>query len=125
MTMTWPIRPTEVSGASSCTRKCHKIAHGSGPSPHAGESRRWRIADMRRVSRQQSRMSECSGSGNDARVQCPERACRVLADWAAPAPGVMVYVFGSRVRGDHESDSAVDVCFKSGDRLTDGDAKWG
>jgi predicted nucleotidyltransferase len=48
----------------------------------------------------------------------------VLADWAAPAPGVMVYVFGSRVRGDHESDSDVDVCFKSGDRLTDGDAKW-
>jgi predicted nucleotidyltransferase len=33
----------------------------------------------------------------------------VLADWAADAPGVKLYLFGSRVRGDHHSKSDVDV----------------
>jgi hypothetical protein len=34
----------------------------------------------------------------------------VLADWIKPAPGVpAVYLFGSRVRGDHRPDSDVDV----------------
>jgi len=34
----------------------------------------------------------------------------VLADWIKPAPGVpAVYLFGSRVRGDHQPDSDVDV----------------
>lgn len=46
----------------------------------------------------------------------------VLADWAAP--GVTVYLFGSRVRGGHKPTSDVDVCFKWRDRLSDGDARW-
>jgi hypothetical protein len=34
----------------------------------------------------------------------------ILADWLAPAPNVpAVYLFGSRVRGDHRADSDVDV----------------
>jgi predicted nucleotidyltransferase len=33
----------------------------------------------------------------------------VLADWVAPAPSVTIYLFGSRVRGDHRPDSDVDV----------------
>jgi predicted nucleotidyltransferase len=37
---------------------------------------------------------------------------RLLADWAAPARGITVYLFGSRVRGDHRPDSDVDVCFQ-------------
>lgn len=36
-------------------------------------------------------------------------AC-VLADWIEPAPNIpAVYLFGSRVRGDHRPDSDVDV----------------
>ena len=34
----------------------------------------------------------------------------VLAGWIGPAPGVpAIYLFGSRVRGDHRPDSDVDV----------------
>jgi predicted nucleotidyltransferase len=34
----------------------------------------------------------------------------ILADWIKPAPGVpAIYLFGSRVRGDHRPDSDVDV----------------
>jgi len=33
----------------------------------------------------------------------------VLADWAAGAPGFKIYLFGSRVRGDHRPDGDVDV----------------
>jgi hypothetical protein len=34
----------------------------------------------------------------------------VLADWIEPAPNIAaIYLFGSRVRGDHRSDSDVDV----------------
>jgi len=34
----------------------------------------------------------------------------ILADWMEPAPGIpAVYLFGSRVRGDHRPDSDVDV----------------
>ena len=33
----------------------------------------------------------------------------ILADWAADAPGVKLYLFGSRVRGDHRANSDVDV----------------
>jgi hypothetical protein len=37
---------------------------------------------------------------------------RKLADWAAPATGTTVYVYGSRVRGDHGSNSDVDLCIE-------------
>ncbi|MGE5512524.1 MAG: nucleotidyltransferase domain-containing protein [Bacteroidota bacterium] len=33
----------------------------------------------------------------------------LLADWAADAPATTLYLFGSRVRGDHRPDSDVDV----------------
>ena len=39
---------------------------------------------------------------------------RLLADWASPAPGVTIYFFGSRVRGDHGPASDVDVCIQFG-----------
>jgi hypothetical protein len=48
---------------------------------------------------------------------------RILADWSAPAPGVMLYVYGSRVRGDHRPDSDVDVCIEWG-AVGDHDVDW-
>jgi predicted nucleotidyltransferase len=34
----------------------------------------------------------------------------ILAEWINPAPGIpAVYLFGSRVRGDHRPNSDVDV----------------
>jgi predicted nucleotidyltransferase len=33
----------------------------------------------------------------------------ILADWAAPATGTVIYLYGSRVRGDHKADSDVDI----------------
>lgn len=38
----------------------------------------------------------------------PELA-RIVADWADPAPAAEVYIFGSRVRGDHHPGSDVDI----------------
>jgi predicted nucleotidyltransferase len=39
-----------------------------------------------------------------------EHLAKVLDDWLAPAPKIpSVYLFGSRVRGDHRPDSDVDV----------------
>jgi nucleotidyltransferase-like protein len=32
-----------------------------------------------------------------------------LADWAQGAPGYTIFVFGSRVRGDHRTDSDLDI----------------
>jgi hypothetical protein len=32
----------------------------------------------------------------------------IFAEWSAPAPASIIYVFGSRVRGDHRPDSDVD-----------------
>jgi predicted nucleotidyltransferase len=34
---------------------------------------------------------------------------RILADWAAPATGTIIYLYGSRVRGDYRPDSDVDI----------------
>jgi len=39
-----------------------------------------------------------------------EALAEILAEWADPPPGVLnVYLFGSRVRGDHKPHSDVDV----------------
>ncbi|WP_281017740.1 MULTISPECIES: nucleotidyltransferase domain-containing protein [unclassified Minwuia] len=35
----------------------------------------------------------------------------ILADWSHPHSGIVIYLFGSRVRGDHRSGSDVDVLF--------------
>ncbi|MCA1474780.1 MULTISPECIES: nucleotidyltransferase domain-containing protein [Bradyrhizobium] len=38
------------------------------------------------------------------------RLANILADWIDPAPAIpAIYLFGSRVRGDHRPDSDVDV----------------
>ena len=34
---------------------------------------------------------------------------RGLADWSAAATGLTIYLFGSRVRGDHRPDSDIDI----------------
>ena len=49
---------------------------------------------------------------------------RLLAAWAAPAPGVTVYLFGSRVRGDHKPTSDVDICIQWGKHLDQADVNW-
>jgi hypothetical protein len=48
---------------------------------------------------------------------------RILADWAALASGTTIYIYGSRVRGDHKPTSDVDVCIEWGN-VTDADIKW-
>ena len=39
------------------------------------------------------------------------RLAGVVADWASDARLAEVYVYGSRVRGDHQPDSDIDLCF--------------
>lgn len=46
-----------------------------------------------------------------------------LADWAAPASGSVVYVYGSRVRGDHKPTSDVDICMDFPNPKTE-DTRW-
>lgn len=54
-----------------------------------------------------------------------EDIARILACWSAPAPSSIVYLFGSRVRGDNRPDSDVDFhihcSVRAGDRAT---AEW-
>jgi predicted nucleotidyltransferase len=47
---------------------------------------------------------------------------RTLADWAADK-SVTIFLFGSRVRGDHRPDSDVDIFVQFGD-MTKGTAVW-
>jgi predicted nucleotidyltransferase len=47
----------------------------------------------------------------------------VLADWSAPAPGAILYLHGSRVRGDYRRDSDVDV-FIEWVTIGDRDLEW-
>jgi predicted nucleotidyltransferase len=49
---------------------------------------------------------------------------RVLADWAAPASGATIYLYGSRVRGDHRPDSDVDVCLDFRPDPGKADVEW-
>lgn len=47
----------------------------------------------------------------------------ILAAWAN-APGVTVYLFGSRVRGDHRPDSDVDIHVHWNEGINDNTARW-
>jgi predicted nucleotidyltransferase len=38
------------------------------------------------------------------------RLAGVIAQWASEVQNVRVYLYGSRVRGDHELDSDIDLC---------------
>jgi predicted nucleotidyltransferase len=51
-----------------------------------------------------------------------KQLARTLADWAADK-SVTVFLFGSRVRGDHRPDSDVDVFVQFG-AMTGGTAVW-
>jgi hypothetical protein len=52
----------------------------------------------------------------------------ILADWIKPAPGIpAIYLFGSRVRGDHRPDSDVDMRMfldEWGKNITRVDVEW-
>jgi predicted nucleotidyltransferase len=48
---------------------------------------------------------------------------RTLADWAADK-SVTVYLFGSRVRGDHRPDSDVDIFFQQGKATREAAVWW-
>jgi predicted nucleotidyltransferase len=47
----------------------------------------------------------------------------ILADWAALAPAATIYLYGSRVRGDHRPDSDVDIYISWG-KPDDPDLEW-
>lgn len=48
----------------------------------------------------------------------------ILANWVEPALGFVIYLFGSRVRGDHRLGSDVDVVIPLPRAPTDVDAVW-
>src|SRR5262245_66417182 len=70
---------------------------------------------LSRISRQRAvagHGDEKAGSA-DIVVVNPElvRLASVVADWASEARLAEVYLYGSRVRGDHEPNCDVDLCF--------------
>jgi len=52
-----------------------------------------------------------------------KRLALILADWAAPAPHTTIYLYGSRVRGDHRPNSDVDIHVHFGSPAKD-DVEW-
>lgn len=63
-----------------------------------------------------------SGSSEIA-TKSLETLARILAEWATPATGTRLYLYGSRVRGDHRPTSDVDICIDWGS-VADADVKW-
>ena len=49
---------------------------------------------------------------------------RILADWIAAAPSYKIYLFGSRVRGDHRPTSDVDIVLPHQPYASDADISW-
>lgn len=47
-----------------------------------------------------------------------------LADWASSAPSMTIYLFGSRVRGDHRPESDVDVSVQFGRFTPTEEGEW-
>lgn len=52
------------------------------------------------------------------------RLAGLVAEWSKPAPGMVVYLYGSRVRGDHRPDSDLDVYVDIRPASTHDDAIW-
>ena len=48
---------------------------------------------------------------------------RLLAEWASASPGARIYVFGSRVRGEHHPGSDLDVYIEF-EGVTRDDMAW-
>jgi predicted nucleotidyltransferase len=53
-----------------------------------------------------------------------ENLLATLVEWAAPASSAEIFLFGSRVRGDHRPDSDVDVSIKWVYPFDDQTADW-
>ena len=51
------------------------------------------------------------------------RLAASIADWC-PYPSIRIYLFGSRVRGDHRDDSDVDLCIEITDFLDEAALDW-
>lgn len=49
---------------------------------------------------------------------------KIIADWSAPASDFTLYVFGSRVRGSHHSNSDVDLYCKLPSKPTHKSTSW-
>ena len=47
-----------------------------------------------------------------------------LAEWAEPATSATVYLYGSRVRGDHARDSDIDIAVDWGNPVDDATVDW-
>ena len=70
---------------------------------------------LSRISRQSAANEHGDGQAGSADIVVVNsellRLASVIADWASEARRAEVYLYGSRVRGDHEPDSDVDLCF--------------
>jgi predicted nucleotidyltransferase len=54
-----------------------------------------------------------------------ERLAKIIAHWAESLPLKQVYIFGSRVRGDHKANSDLDVAVEYADFPTEQEmANW-
>ena|ERR1700730_10046505 len=49
---------------------------------------------------------------------------RAIADWASGGPSMTIFLYGSRVRGDHRSDSDVDLHYKLPVHPTSDFTRW-
>lgn len=52
------------------------------------------------------------------------KLARTLADWSYPFTEFAIYVFGSRVRGDHQQNSDVDIVVVFPQPLPNGFVDW-
>jgi hypothetical protein len=85
------------------------------PSTEAGRpnrSRRYRLARLAKTTRAPAlhviHNAVCVWCRMHAFPDELDSLARIFAAWSAPAPASVVYLFGSRVRGDHRPDSDVD-----------------
>jgi predicted nucleotidyltransferase len=53
-----------------------------------------------------------------------DRLVTILVDWAAPATSATVYLYGSRVRGEHRPNSDVDIAVDWGNPAVGETVNW-
>jgi predicted nucleotidyltransferase len=77
-------------------------------SPEAGTAPTSRVSSACKPDRSGTHCVHMCGASQEVR-----ELAKIIADWSASAPDFTFYFFGSRVRGDHRSDSDVDLYCKT------------